>query len=275
MLTKVSIKDGFITEANGIGITETKNLDIHTWNIKIEDRIIRCKSFSRAIAEKKSVTRFPLKDSTIYLVNKINDAFCYQRDEDIETFLTTNHINVVKCMEREGVTIDDEQFSQLDGGHIVRYDKRVFISPSKKWAIMGDMDGSRFSELWVQKESDFKKFFRDKNFLKELESEFHMVCWDNWNIPKEYAIKAESQNNGFYKYKGNDKFVLAYFSGHAGLLQNHFDYAVFNGIGKEYYENKLPSDIEVSEYRDFYFDPPVGESIQLFYAIDSRYWEKL
>lgn len=273
MLMKVTIKDGFITEFNGIGITETKNLDIHTWNIKIEDNCIRCKTFSDAVVEKKSITRFPLKDSTIYLINKINDAYCYQRSENVEKFLVTNNINVVKCMEQERKTIEDEMFSQLDDGRYVRYDKRVFISPSKNWVIVGE--DSDFNTMYISKESDFKKFFRDENFLSTLEEELHCTNWNNWNIPEQFRINAEPQNNGFYVCKANNNFIVSYFPGNSDLLPNHFDYAVFNGIGKEYYKDKLPSDIKVSEYRDFYFDPPTGESIQLIYAIDSRYWEKL
>lgn len=273
MLMKVTVKNGKIIQANGEAIEPSVNLDIHTWNIKIEQNIIRCKSFSGAVSEKKSVTRFPLKDSTIYLINKINDAFSYQRDEDIETFLTTNYINVVKCMEKENLDISGEQFNQLDG-HAVRYDKRIFISPTNRWAIVGDME-SDFNILYVAKESEFKKFFRDENFLKELVDEFHMVNWNNWNIPEEFAIRAIPANNGFYRCKSNSNFIVSYFQGHDGLLPDNFDYAVFNGTGNEYYENKLPSDIEVSEYRDFYFDPPTGVSIQLFDTIDSRYWEKL
>lgn len=275
MLMKVTIKDGFITEFNGIGITETKNLDIHTWNIKIEDNCIRCKTFSDAVVEKKSITRFPLKDSTIYLINKINDAYCYQRSENVEKFLVTNNINVVKCMEQERKTIEDEMFLQLDDGRYVRYDKRIFISPTNRWAIVGDMD-SDFNILYVAKESDFKKFFRDENFLKELVDEFHMVNWNNWNIPEEFAIRAIPANNGFYRCKSNRNFIVSYFQGNDGLLPDNFDYAVFNGIGKDYYNEQLNNlNIRVSEYRDFYFDPPTGESIQLIYAIDSRYWEKL
>ena len=273
MLMKVKIENGKIIQANGNVIVPTSNLDIHTWNIKIEDRIIRCKSFSRAIPEKKSVTRFPLKDSTIYLVNKINDAFCYQRESYVEAFLTSNNINVVRCIEREGLSINDDQFSQLDG-HIVRYDKRVFISPSKKWVIIGDME-SEFNTLWLERESDLKKFFRDKNFLSMLQSEFHAVNWNSWNIPEQYKIDAEPINDGFYRCKSNSNFIVAYFAGD-DLLPNNFDYAVFNGIGKDYYNEQLNNlNIRVSEYRDFYFDPPTGESIQLIYAIDSRYWEKL
>lgn len=272
MLMKVKVENGFITNVNGKDIIPSRNLDIHTWNIKIEDRIIRCKSFSRAIPEKKSVTRFSLKDCTLYLVNKINDAYAYQRDSFIQEFLDTNHITLVKCMEQERKTIDDEMFSQLDDGRYVRYDKEIFISPTNRWAIIGDDD---FNELWIEKESDFKRFFRDENFLKEIEAEFHCVCWDNWNIPEEFAIRAIPANNGFYRCKSNSNFIVSYFQGHSDVLPNHFDYAVFNGIGKEYYKEKLPSMIEVSEYRDFYFDPPVGESIQLFDVIDSRYWEKL
>ena len=275
MLMKVTIKDGFITEFNGIGITETKNLDIHTWNIKIEDNCIRCKTFSDAVVEKKSITRFPLKDSTIYLINKINDAYCYQRSENVEKFLVTNNINVVKCMEQERKTIEDEMFLQLDDGRYVRYDKRIFISPTNRWAIVGDMD-SDFNILYVAKESDFKKFFRDENFLKELVDEFHMVNWNNWNIPEEFAIRAIPANNGFYRCKSNRNFIVSYFQGNDGLLPDNFDYAVFNGIGKEYYKEKLKNlNIEVSDFKDFYFDPPFGESIQLFDTIDSRYWEKL
>ena len=273
MLMKVTIKDGFITEFNGIGITETKNLDVHTWNIKIENGVVRCKTFSGAVGDRQRVTRFSLINSTIYLVNKINTAYCYQRSENVENFLESNNINVVKCMETEGITIDDDMFSQLEDRY-VRYDKRIFISPTNRWAIVGDMD-SDFNILYVAKESDFKKFFRDENFLKELVDEFHMVNWNNWNIPEEFAIRAIPANNGFYRCKSNRNFIVSYFQGNSDLLPNHFDYAVFNGIGKEYYKDKLPSDIKVSEYRDFYFDPPTGESIQLIYAIDSRYWEKL
>lgn len=274
MLTKVSIKDGFITNVNGKVVEPCMNIDVHTWNIKIEDKIIRCKSFSRAIPEKKSVTRFSLKDSTIYLVNKINDAYCYQRSSVVENFLESNNINVVKCMETEGITIDDDMFSQLEDRY-VRYDKRIFISPTNRWAIVGDMD-SDFNILYVAKESDFKKFFRDENFLKELVDEFHMVNWNNWNIPEEFAIRAIPANNGFYRCKSNRNFIVSYFQGNDGLLPDNFDYAVFNGIGKDYYNEQLNNlNIRVSEYRDFYFDPPTGESIQLIYAIDSRYWEKL
>jgi hypothetical protein len=273
MLMKVKVENGFITNVNGKDIIPSRNLDIHTWNIKIEDRIIRCKSFSRAIPEKKSVTRFSLKDSTIYLVNKINDAYCYQRSSVVENFLESNNINVVKCMETEGITIDDDMFSQLEDRY-VRYDKRIFISPTNRWAIVGDMD-SDFNILYVAKESDFKKFFRDENFLKELVDEFHMVNWNNWNIPEEFAIRAIPANNGFYRCKSNRNFIVSYFQGD-GLLPDNFDYAVFNGIGKDYYNEQLNNlNIRVSEYRDFYFDPPTGESIQLIYAIDSRYWEKL
>lgn len=274
MLMKVRIKDEFITNVNGNDITPSRNVDVHTWNIKIEDKIIRCKSFSRAIPEKKSVTRFSLKDSTIYLVNKINDAYCYQRSSVVENFLESNNINVVKCMETEGITIDDDMFSQLEDRY-VRYDKRIFISPTNRWAIVGDMD-SDFNILYVAKESDFKKFFRDENFLKELVDEFHMVNWNNWNIPEEFAIRAIPANNGFYRCKSNRNFIVSYFQGNDGLLPDNFDYAVFNGIGKDYYNEQLNNlNIRVSEYRDFYFDPPTGESIQLIYAIDSRYWEKL
>lgn len=274
MLMKVRIKDAFITNVNGNDVTPSRNVDVHTWNIKIEDKIIRCKSFSRAIPEKKSVTRFSLKDSTIYLVNKINDAYCYQRSSVVENFLESNNINVVKCMETEGITIDDDMFSQLEDRY-VRYDKRIFISPTNRWAIVGDMD-SDFNILYVAKESDFKKFFRDENFLKELVDEFHMVNWNNWNIPVEFAIRAIPANNGFYRCKSNRNFIVSYFQGNDGLLPDNFDYAVFNGIGKDYYNEQLNNlNIRVSEYRDFYFDPPTGESIQLIYAIDSRYWEKL
>lgn len=274
MLMKVTVKNGFITNVNGKVVEPCMNIDVHTWNIKIEQNIIRCKSFSGAVSEKKSVTRFPLKDSTIYLINKINDAYAYQRDSFIQEFLDTNHINVVKCMEKESILISDEKFSQLDEGRYVRYDKRIFVSPSKIWVIISEMDGSRFSELYITKESDFKKFFRDEKFLKEIENEFHCVCWDNWNIPEEFAIRANPANNGFYRCKSNN-FIVSYFQGHSDLLPNHFDYAVFNGIGKEYYKDKLPSMVKVSEFRDFYFDAPIGASMQLFYAIDSRYWEKL
>ena len=274
MLMKVKIKNGFITNVNGNDITPTRNFDVHTWNIKIEDKIIRCKSFSRAIPEKKSVTRFSLKDSTIYLINKINDAYAYQRDSFIQEFLDTNHITLVKCMEKESILISDEKFRQLDDGKFARYDKKIFVSPSGKWVIISD--GSQFTELWIEKESDFKRFFRDPEFLKEIEAEFHCVCWDNWNIPEEFAIRAIPANNGFYRCKSNNSFIVSYFQGHDGLLPDNFDYAVYNGIGKEYYKEKLKNlNIEVSEYRDFYFDPPVGESIQLFNSIDSRYWEKL
>lgn len=274
MLMKIKIKDGFITNIDGETIEQTTNLDVHTWNIKIEQNVIRCKTFSGAVAPEKSVTRFPLKDSTIYLVNKINDAFCYQRSEFIESFLVNNNINNVKCMEVEKISIDDEMFSQLEENtHKVRYDKRVFISPSKKWAIIGDME-SEFNTLWLERESDLKKFFRDENFLKNLESEFHAVNWNSWNIPEQYKIDAEPINDGFYRCKSNSNFIVAYFAGHVGLMPNHFDYAVFNGIGDVYYKEKLP-EIKISEYRDFYFDPPTGASIQTIYSLDSRYWEKL
>lgn len=278
MLMKVKVENGFITQVNGKDITKTSSsLDVHTWNIKIEDNCIRCKTHSKAVSEKKSVTRFPLKNCTVYLINKINDAFCYQREEKVENFLESNSINVVKCMEKENLNISDEQFNQLDESRCVRYDKRIFVSPSKKWVIISEMDGNQFTELWIEKESDFKKFFRDKNFLKEIENEFHMVCWDNWDIPEEYAIKAKPENNGLYVSKISNKFVITFFAGHVGLMPNHFAFALFNGVCDKFYKDALTGvkNIEIEKIQDFYFEPVLGESIQRFYTIDSRYWEPI
>lgn len=275
MLTKVSIKDGFITNVNGKVVEPCMNIDVHTWNIKIENGVVRCKTFSGAVGDRHRVTRFSLQNSTIYLVNKINTAYCYQRSEMIENFLIANDINVVKCMEKEGLTINDGKFSQLDDGKFVRYEERIFISPSNVWAIVSDVD-TEFTELWINKESDFKRFFRDPEILKEIEAEFHCVNWNNWNIPEEYSIKAKPENNGLYVSKIDRNFIVAYSAGHVGLMPNHFDFAIFNGIGDKYYRQALLEipNLKISEFRDFYFNPPVGESIQRFYAIDSRYWEK-
>lgn len=276
MLMKVKVENGKIIQSNGDAIVPTSNLDIHTWNIKIEEGCIRCKTFSGAVSPKKSVTRFPVKNSTIYLVNKINTAYAYQRDSFIQEFLDTNHITLVKCMEKEGLKIDDEKFSQLDDGKFVRYDERIFISPSNVWAIVSDVD-TEFCELWINKESDFKRFFRDPEFLKEIEAEFHCVCWDNWNIPDEYKIEANPKNNGMYVSKINNGYIISFFAGHIGLMRDKFVYAMFNGICDKYYEEILRANknIKIKEVRDFYFNPVLGESLQSIYGIDSRYWEPI
>lgn len=277
MLMKVKVENGFITQVNGKDITKTPNLDVHTWNIKIEQNIIRCKSHSGAVSEKKSVTRFPLKDSTIYLINKINDAYCYQRSALIEQFLVSNNINVVKCMEKENISIQDDRFNQLDEYKCIRYDQRIFISPTLKWVVVGEMDGSRFSTLWIQKESDFKKFFRDKKFLKEIEKELHLICWNNWCIPEEYKITSDRKNKGIYVSKIDKSFVIGFCQGHIGLMADSFEYAVFNGVCSEYWDWKYKltknNTINISKVEDFHKNNILGVYLQKIYNIDSRYWE--
>lgn len=279
MLLKVDVKNGFITNVNGKVVEPTKNIDVRTWNIKIEGNIIRCKTFSGAVGDRHRVTKFELKDSTIYLINKINTAYCYQRMSLIEHFLINNHINVVKCMEKEGLDITDEKFRQLEDNCFVRYDKRIFISPSNAWVIVGEMDND-FATLWIPKESDFKRFFRDPEFLKVIENEMHLISWNNWNIPEEFRITSDDRSNkGLYRSKIDKSFVIGFYQGHAGLLSDSFEYAVFNGICDKYWDWKYKlsqnEDINISKVEDFHKNKIIGVHLQKIYNIDSRYWEPI